>query len=290
VRWILPLASLLFIASVIGVLWASLAGVEIKGAQRWIRLMGFSLQPSEFLKPSVVVLAGFLLAQARLKEKFRFVVFASALVIFAVACLISQPDFGMSALIVFIFCVQLFLYGISLRYVFVLSAGVFVLAGLAYISFDHVSSRIDRFLSPETADTFQVDRSLDSFAQGGAIGVGPGQGEVKMSLPDAHADFIFSVAGEEFGFILTSIILSLYALILWLAFRRLSNSPSLFCVYAGGGLAALIFMQAFIHAGSAMSLLPAKGMTMPYVSYGGSSTLAIGATFGWLLSLLRIQR
>ena len=160
---------------------------------------------------------------------------------------------------------------------------------MAYLSFSHVQSRVDRFLNPEIGDTYQMDQSLNAFRQGGVMGVGPGQGTVKLSLPDAHADFVFSVAGEELGLILTLVIILLYVLILYRGFNNLYENKNLFVVLATGGLLTMFGLQAFIHMGSALQLIPAKGMTLPFLSYGGSSLLSISFAMGMGLALTRRQ-
>lgn len=286
-RMIWRFSCAVFGLSILAVILTLLVGVEIKGGQRWLRLFGFSLQPSEFLKPSLLVMTAWLLAGAKEKEKFPGVPLSFGLFTLCIALLMSQPDFGMSVLLTLGFGAQLFLFGWPLRY-FVGLGGAFVaLAVLAYSSFDHIQSRVDRFLDPSSGDSYQVERSLESFANGGLMGTGPGQGTVKLQLPDAHSDFIFSVSGEEFGFFFTFLVIGLYALILGRGLRALSKRHSVFAMLSGGALLSMIALQSFIHMGSAMQILPAKGMTLPLVSYGGSSLMALGFTFGVILAVTR---
>ena len=160
-------------------------------------------------------------------------------------------------------------------------------AVLAYMNFDHVQSRVDRFLDPESGDNFQVERSLEAFQTGGIMGAGPGQGVVKLGLPDAHADFIFSVAGEEMGLIFVLIIVFVYGFIVFRGLGRVHLTNDLFSVLAAGGLLTILGFQALVHMGSALSLLPAKGMTLPFISYGGSSLLSTAYSAGVILSLTR---
>lgn len=286
-REIWRLAACVLGLGLLGMLLTLLVGVEIKGAHRWVRIAGFSVQPSEFVKPAFLIASGWLLARHRTQDGFPGVGISIGLGLVCLVLLLAQPDFGMSFLLVLSYGVQLFLFGLSLRYFVLLGFGGIGLLGGAYLGFDHVRSRVDRFLDPSSGDSYQVDRSLESFANGGLMGTGPGQGSVKLQLPDAHADFIFSVAGEELGFVFTVILIGLYAFILWRGMRVLSGGASVFAMLAGGALLSMVAMQSFIHMGSAMHLIPAKGMTLPLVSYGGSSMLALGLTFGVILALTR---
>lgn len=281
------LCSVLFLLSIVGVVLTLFFGTEIKGATRWISILGISGQPSEFLKPTFVVVAGWLLARQKTTEKFPGFWIAAALFGLVCALLLSQPDVGMTAVVVVTFVAMVFLAGCPLRYVAIMCGiGVTGFVG-AYFGMDHFRSRIDRFLSPGTGDTFQVDRSLEAFANGGFFGTGFGSGEIKRQLPDAHADFIFSVAAEEFGAAFTLILLGAFMFIFWRAFSRLMGGNSVFAMLAGGGLLIMLSVQTFIHMGSATQLLPAKGMTLPLISYGGSSLVAVGITFGILLALTK---
>lgn len=264
-------------------------GSETKGAQRWISVLGFTLQPSEFVKPAFAVVAAWLIAYQKSNQGFPANIICAGLFLVIVALLMLQPDLGMTMVVTSILAAQIFLAGLPFRYliIFGFAAVMFLLA--VYMSFDHVQSRIDRFLNPESGDSYQVDKSLEAFRHGGIFGTGPGQGEVKLRLPDAHADFIFSVAGEELGLPFTLIVLGLYLFILLRGFHKLMKADDMFVVLAAGGLLVMFGLQAFIHMGSALQLLPAKGMTMPFVSYGGSSMLSTGLGMGMLLALMRRQ-
>jgi cell division protein FtsW len=160
---------------------------------------------------------------------------------------------------------------------------------LAYFNFDHVQSRVDRYLHPETGDNFQVNKSLEAFQNGGLFGTGPGQGTVKLGLPDAHADFIFSVAGEEMGLFFVALLIGIYGFIILRGYNRLMDCNNMFVVLAVGGLLSMFGLQALVHMGSALQLLPTKGMTLPFISYGGSSLLSMGFSFGMVLALTRGQ-
>lgn len=267
-------------------LLASLFGPEVKGAQRWIDFGLLSFQPSEFLKPAIVVVWAWMLGESMRTP--RFPGRAVALVIYAAcaAILLSQPDIGQTALLAIVLGPMLILSGLALRWV--LGGGALtVLAGFGvYHFFPHARTRIDAFLS-DGEPGYQVGRALDAIAAGGVFGRGPGEGVIKRSLPDAHADFVFAVAAEEFGLIAS---LGLIALFGALAFRGLSRASRLndpFEQLAGAGLVTLLVAQAAIHIAVNLSLAPAKGMTLPFISFGGSSMIGSALAFGFCLSLLR---
>jgi cell division protein FtsW len=265
-------------------------GMEIKGAQRWLHLPGFSLQPSEFVKPAFLVLTAWVISRQKENPNFPGMRFALMLYALTLTLLILQPDMGMSFVVTCCFLGMIFLAGLPLRWVVVLGGLASGAASLAYITLPHVKSRVDRFLDPENSDTFQVDRSLEAFHNGGLFGTGPGQGSVKMRIPDAHADFIFSVAAEEMGFIALLVLIGLFAYIILRGFNRIMDSDDLFVVLATGALLCMFGLQALVHMGSAMSLLPTKGMTLPFISYGGSSLLSMGMAMGMVLCLTRRQK
>lgn len=282
-RW----ATILGAVGVLGMLVTLVHGDEIKGATRWIHMFGFSIQPSEFVKPCFVIMAGWLLARQKTVEGFPGFLMALGLYLFLCALLLSQPDFGMTFVMTMTFFAMIFLAGCPLRVIVSLAVLGFVgLVGI-YFTLDHVSTRINSFLDPQSGDSYQVDRSLEAFASGGLLGTGPGQGQIKMQIPDAHADFIFSVAAEEMGLIFLILLVALYGFIIIRGFIRLRAGNSVFAMLAGGGLLVMLGVQALIHMGSSTQLLPAKGMTLPLISYGGSSLVAIGMTFGMILALTR---
>jgi cell division protein FtsW len=269
------------------------AGTEIKGATRWVSLGPLSLQPSEFLKPAFAIVSAWLFARqhaARASGGF-FPGYPLAVLLYlsVVGVLMMQPDFGMTFVITAIWFAEFFLAGLPI--LFVLALAVMAVGGLvgAYFIFPHIASRIDRFLDPSSGDTYQVDRSLDAFIHGGLTGTGPGQGTVKLSLPDAHADFIFAVAGEELGLAATLAIVALFGFIVLRGFARALKDLDLFVVLSVGGLLTQFGLQALVHMGSSLHLLPAKGMTLPFISYGGSSLLALGLGTGMALALTRTR-
>jgi cell division protein FtsW len=262
-------------------------GVEVKGARRWISFLGFSLQPSEFIKPLFIIVSGWLLSQKINNNKFPFFVSTMILYVIIVILLILQPDFGMVVTLTTVWGGQLFIAGLSMMWlVFVIIgavAGVFI----AYHLLPHVHKRINNFLNPENTETFQVDRSLDAFASGGLYGKGPGDGVVKQHLPDSHTDFIFAVIGEELGMITCMIIISIFCFIVIRGFVRISRQQDSFILLASSGILLQFALQSFINMGVTVNLLPTKGMTLPFISYGGSSMLATSMAMGLLLGLTR---
>ncbi|HJZ15044.1 MAG TPA: putative lipid II flippase FtsW [Stellaceae bacterium] len=262
-------------------------GVEIKGARRWINFPGLSLQPSEFVKPTFAVVAAWLFSEQKLRPRFPGNLICLALFLVVVAMLIKQPDIGMAAVVAAVWFAQFFMAGMRLYWV---AGGA--LAGLggvvgAYLYLPHVRVRVDHFLDPSTGDSYQVNRSIEAFANGGLWGRGPGEGTVKDVLPDAHADFVFAVAGEEFGVVVCLAIVALFAFIVLRGFSRMSQEGSLFVLLAATGLLVQFGLQAAINMASSLHLIPTKGMTLPFLSYGGSSMLALGLGMGMMLALTR---
>jgi len=262
-------------------------GVEIKGARRWVALPGMSLQPSEFLKPCFAVVAAWLLTEGKRSQRFPGML--AAFGVFAVIALLlkSQPDVGMLAVISGVFFIQLFVGGLNIVFVGFGLAGMGGAAMAAYTFFPHVRSRVLRFLDPSQGDNYQVQRALEAFGNGGLLGRGPGEGRVKDVLPDAHADTVFAVVGEEFGMILCLIIVALFAFIVLRGLLRLLAEADSFVILAATGLVASFGLQAFVNMASTVHLIPTKGMTLPFISYGGSSVLAVALGIGMLLALTR---
>jgi cell division protein FtsW len=262
-------------------------GVEIKGARRWIALPGLSLQPSEFLKPCFAVVAAWLISEGRRTPRFPGMALAVGVFVLIVLLLKSQPDIGMLAVVTAVFFAQLYVAGLNLAFV---GVGVFGLCGAAlgaYTLFPHVQSRVQRFLDPAAGDHYQITTALEAFGNGGLLGRGPGEGHVKDVLPDAHADFVYAVAGEEFGMIVCLVIAMLFAFIVLRGLLRLLKEPDLFVVLASTGLVAGFGLQAFVNMASTLHLIPTKGMTLPFISYGGSSVIAVALGIGMLLALTR---
>ena len=262
-------------------------GIEIKGAQRWIGFSGFSIQPSEFIKPSFVVVSAWLFAMPKWSKYNIGHLVCITLYIFVAVTLLLQPDLGMAIVVSTVWCVQFFIAGLPLIWVM-----VFLLTGIggtvgAYLLLPHVSSRIDRFIDPSAGDTFQISRSLQAFGNGGVFGQGPGEGSVKSVLPDAHTDFIFAVAGEEFGLIACLIIVGLFAFVVLRGLACALREDNLFILLAVSGLLTQFGLQAFVNMGSTLHLIPTKGMTLPFISYGGSSLVGVALCMGMVLALTR---
>jgi cell division protein FtsW len=262
-------------------------GVEIKGARRWIALPGMSIQPSEFLKPCFAVVTAWLLTEGRRGAGFPGTI--AAFVVFAVILLLlkSQPDIGMLTVITAVFFTQMFVLGMNMGFVGIGAAGMVGAAAAAYTFFPHVRSRVTRFLHPEQGDHYQVDTALQAFGNGGLLGRGPGEGRVKDLLPDAHADFVYAVAGEEFGLIVCLIILAVFAFIVLRGLLKLVQENDEFTILAATGLVTGFGLQAFVNMASSLHLIPTKGMTLPFISYGGSSALSVALGMGMLLALTR---
>jgi cell division protein FtsW len=263
-------------------------GTEIKGARRWLPIPGLSLQPSEFLKPFFAVAAGWLIAEGRaMGSKLPGATIAVGLFLLCAVILKSQPDIGMMLVLTAMFFSQFFVLGMNLFFVGIL-AGLGVAGGIsAYFLFPHVQSRVHRFLDPSTGDNYQVNVALEAFGNGGLLGRGPGEGRLKNVLPDAHADFVFAVAGEEFGMVICLVILALFAFVVIRGMVKLLGETDLFVILAATGLLTQFGLQAFVNMASTLHLIPTKGMTLPFVSYGGSSVLAIAMGMGMLLALTR---
>ena len=263
------------------------SGTEIKGATRWVNVLGVSLQPSEFIKPAFAVIAASMFAAWRLEERFPGYLVVLGLYGGVVLLLIAQPDVGMVVLISFVWGLQFFLAGLPM--VLVMGIGtVFIFGGFAaYFQFSHVRERIDRFIDPQNNDVYQVSQSLEAFKKGGVFGRGPGEGHVKENLPDAHSDFIFAVAVEEFGMIAGLLIVSVFGFIVLRGLMRVFKETDLFVQLAVTGLLAQFGLQTIINLASTLNLIPTKGATLPFVSYGGSSLLALSISMGMVLSLTR---
>lgn len=289
-RWIWRLGSVMMVASLVMLLAVLITGMEIKGAQRWLHIFGFSVQPAEFAKPAFAIVAAWLMAQQKERRDFPGHMATGGLYILTISLLLLQPDMGMTIVITAIWAAQILLAGFPFRLLLALMGAALGGLVLSYFTLPHVQSRIDRFLDPQSGDTFQIEKSLEAFQSGGLIGAGPGQGIVKLNLPDAHADFIFAVAGEEMGLLFVLAIIAVFGFIVLRGFNRLMESDDMFSILAVGGLLTMFGLQALVHMGSAMSVLPTKGMTLPFISYGGSSMLALSIAMGVILALTRRRR
>ncbi|MBO5997423.1 MAG: putative lipid II flippase FtsW [Alphaproteobacteria bacterium] len=279
---------LIFVSFFILLICTLLFGTEVKGAKRWLYFPGFSIQPSEFIKPAFAVVCAWIFASGRLIKGFPGIPIAGLIYAAVISLLLLQPDFGMSITISAIWGSQLFLAGISFWWIILLSLGALGGVGAAYKLLPHVQSRINRFLNPESGgDSFQVDTSLNALHNAGWFGRGPGEGIIKSKLPDAHTDFILAVAAEEYGFLMSIFVVALFAFIVFRGFYIMSKEKNLFNMLAVAGLLTQFGVQAFINMASTLDLIPTKGMTLPFISYGGSSLLSLAFGLGVILSLTR---
>ena len=285
-KWIRRLAIFGFLGSLLMLILVKLYGFEVKGATRWINIGGFSYQPSEFMKPFFAVVTGWILS-LHYHEDFPSFKVCFILFLCVAALLIIQPDFGMLVMVSAVFGIQLFVAGLPIIWLFIaIFASVFGSIG-AYLLLPHVASRINRFLDPVNSENYQVTRSLEAFESGGLYGKGPGEGSVKQFLPDSHTDFIFAVAGEEFGAVICLMIIITFAYIVIRILANLLHENDKFTQIAAIGIISQFGLQAVINMGVSLNLLPTKGMTLPFISYGGSSTLAISIGMGMLLGLTK---
>lgn len=277
----------LYAAGLALMLAAQAQGVEKNGAVRWLVIGGLQIQPSEFVKPAFVMLAAWLFSEGARRPDVPAIPISVALLVLFAALLVIQPDFGQTALMTLIWGGLFFLTGASMRWIAAL--GGIALGGLlaAYLAFSHVASRIDRFFSPGGGGGHQTDMALAAFRAGGWFGRGPGEGAVKMNLPDSHTDYLFAVIGEEFGVAACLLLTACYAFIIWRGLKVTFHEPDGFIRLAIAGLMMLFGFQTLINMAVNVDLLPAKGMTLPLLSYGGSSLLATAIGMGMVVGLTR---
>ncbi len=264
-------------------------GTEIKGARRWLNIFGFSLQPSEFLKPIMSVITAWLISKQYVNHKFNGIIYSFLTLLLVTLLLLRQPDVGMAVILISTWMAQLFISGLSVFMItFALIVGLASLTGM-YFVLPHVAERINNFMfsNTEEHDLYQVEKSLEAFQQGGLFGKGPGEGTVKMSVPDCHSDFVFSVIGEEFGFFVCLAVIILLAILIIRPVIKSMESTNLFCFSAIFGLSMQIMLQTIINIGSTLHLIPTKGMTLQFISYGGSSMLSSAVCVGFLLALTK---
>ena len=280
-------ALIVFAISVLLIVATLLVGPEVKGARRWITLIGVNIQASESAKPAFVVLAAWLFAESARRPEMPATSIALVLLLTLVSLLVMEPDFGQTMLILMVWGALFFIAGMRMFWVMGLAGAA--MAGLfgAYLLVPHVAGRIKRFMNPASGDTFQVDTAMEAFYNGGWFGLGPGEGVAKRSLPDSHTDFVFAVAAEEFGIILCLALLALFAFIVIRVLSRAYATEDIFARFAASGLAILFGVQASINMSVNLQLIPAKGMTLPFISYGGSSMVSLAYGIGMMLALTR---
>jgi cell division protein FtsW len=286
-RQIRRVALIVFLVSLMLVAVTPFFGAEIKGARRWLVILGVNVQPSEFLKPAFVVLIAWLFGESTRRPEMPANSAALALLLMVIALLVMQPDFGQTMLIALVWGALFFMAGMRIIWV----GGLAGLAGVgllgAYFTVPHVAQRIQRFMDRGSGDTFNIDLALESFARGGWLGKGPGEGTVKRILPESHTDFVFAVGAEEFGIVLCLMLVALVAFVVLRSLRHAMQNEDPFCRFAAAGLAILFGLQSAINMAVNLHLMPAKGMTLPFVSYGGSSMISLAYGMGMLLAMTR---
>lgn len=281
----LSLAGLIFsLAMMVAVFFF---GETVKGSTRWINFGSLSVQPSEFMKPCLAVVMAWLFSERYHRPGFRGWLWGTGICAVAIALLIKQPDFGMTVVVFAMWGGMFFLSGMPLKWIFPLVIIAGVGFALAYVLLPHVTDRVNNFMDPSAEGNYQVEKSLAAFKNGGLTGVGPGEGMVKRNLPDAHTDFIFAVAGEELGMLSCLGIMSIIGGIVCRGMWRARGERDLFIMLAASGLLMLFGIQSLINMGVELNMMPTKGMTMPLVSYGGSSTFAYALNAGMVLALTR---
>ncbi|WP_017930977.1 putative lipid II flippase FtsW [Robiginitomaculum antarcticum] len=281
------LAVLALLGAIIVMFALNFIGHEVKGATRWVKIGSFSLQPSEFAKPGFIVFAAWMFAQRKKDITFPGIAIVFGVYILLVLMLLRQPDFGQSFLLTLCFGAIFFFAGLSLGWMLFLGCVSMAGAVVAFFALPHVQDRLMRFLNPEGSDTYQTDKALEAISNGGIFGRGPGEGRVKEQLPDAHTDFIFAVAVEEFGFLISLLLIALLAALVIQAFRKALRLNDHFAQLAVAGLATMIGVQTIINLAVNLNMVPPKGMTLPFISYGGSSMLALCFSMGLILAFTR---
>ena len=286
-REVRQLSLVVFLVSLILVALTPYFGAEIKGARRWLVILGVNIQPSEFLKPAFVILIAWLFGESAKRPEMPANLIALALLILVVALLVLQPDFGQTMLIALVWGALFYMAGMRFIWVIGLAATAGVGLLTAFYTVPHVAQRIHGFLDPASSDSFNVDIATESFIRGGWFGRGPGEGTIKRILPEGHTDFVFAVAAEEFGIVLCLILVALFAFIVIRALSKAMRNEDPFSRFAASGLAILFGLQSTINMAVNLHLMPAKGMTLPFISYGGSSLISLAYGMGMLVALTR---
>lgn len=277
-----------FIITITFLVMVKFYGYEVKGAKRWINILNFSMQPSEFIKPIFAIVVALLLDIKSSNKDFPACSICLAIYFMISFLLITQPDIGMFMMISCIFAIQLFIAGLPLILIIFSSIIGIITISCAYYFIPHVNQRITSFLNQDKENiSYQVSKSLAAFRQGGLYGKGPGEGTVKYTLPDSHTDFIFAVAGEELGAIICLLIILLFGFIVIKTLHNIKKEENMFILFAVSGIISQFALGAIINIGVTLNLLPTKGMTLPFISYGGSATLSVAITCGILLSLTK---
>jgi cell division protein FtsW len=282
-------ALIVFTVAITLIVITLLVGPEVKGSRRWITLLGVNIQASEAAKPAFVVIAAWLFAESTKRPEMPATTMALALLLTLVTLLVMEPDFGQTMLVLMVWGTLFFIAGMRMIWVMGLAGAAGSGLFLAYLLVPHVAARIQRFMNPASGDTFQVDTAMEAFSNGGWFGLGPGEGIAKRSLPDSHTDFVFAVAAEEFGIVLCLALLALFAFVVIRTLSRAYSNEDMFARFAASGLAIMFGVQAAINMAVNLQLIPAKGMTLPFISYGGSSMVSIAYGVGMMLALTRTR-
>ena len=286
-RGIRRVAFVVYIVAILIMATLPFVGHSAKGAARWLQVGGFSLQPSEFMKPALIVLCSWMFSEAQKGEGVPGVTIAFSLYGIAVALLLCEPDVGQTVLITIAFGAAFFMAGVPFAWICGLAGTAAVgMVGL-YFTFGHVAARFHKFLSPDKADNHQVDKAAEAIAGGGLWGRGPGEGLLKRHVPDLHTDFIYSASAEEYGLLFSMALISLFAVLVVRGIYKAMKLSDPFEQVAAAALFVLVGQQAIINVAVNLNLIPTKGMTLPFISYGGSSMLAMGLTLGMALALTR---
>lgn len=262
-------------------------GYEVKGANRWIRLGSLSLQPSEFIKPAFIVFAAWIFSSVKSNNSIQAGLIVTLIWLLIISLLLGQPDVGQAFLLTVCFAAVCFFGGISIRGTMTFVLVIMGLVSLAYLKLNYFRVRIEKFLSPSTSDTYQIDKAIEAISNGGFLGRGPGEGAVKYSLPDGHTDYIFAVTVEEFGYLISTFLIILLGSFVLRGFRNAVRLNDYFSQLAVAGLATMIGVQLLINLFVNLNMMPSKGMTLPFISYGGSSMLALCFAAGLILSFTR---
>jgi len=286
-RGVRRVAFFLYLAAIGAMVALPFMGHAAKGATRWVEFAGFTLQPSEFMKPALIVLVAWMFAEGQKGQGVPGVTIAFILYAVAVVLLLMEPDIGQTVLITTVFGAAFWMAGVPLAWIMALAGAAVVGLGSTYFLFEHVATRVHGFLSHEKTDTQQVHRAAEAIAAGRAFGRGPGEGVMKLQIPDMHTDFAYSAAAEEYGLWLSLGVIALFALLVLRGLYRAMRLSDPYEQVAAAGLFVLVGVQAFINVAVNLDLVPTKGMTLPFISYGGSSMLAMGVTLGFALALTR---
>jgi len=277
----------LFVLCMVLMIATLFLGAEIKGASRWLQFGGVSMQPSEFAKPAFVVMCAWLFSETQSRDDVPSLPLVIGFYAIFVILLVLQPDFGQALLVTLAWGILFFLSGMPLIWVGALAIGLLMGGMVAYLTVPHVAGRIDRFINPAAGDTYQTDRAIEAFTHGGWFGTGPGEGTVKQILPDAHADFVFAVVAEEYGLVTALVLLCLFGFIVLRGIMRVRGESDGFIRLSTIGLVTMFGLQAIINMAVNVGLLPAKGMTLPFISYGGSSLISMALTMGFVMGMTR---